>query len=957
MSNSSHVQSSVTHSPQKVHMRELVGQQSVADEEHMAVPNLLDDDQQTEINSHQVSSHEPPSSHSSPYETSVEETDTDFVLVDMLDGSHLPTKTERTIPEDLPCPADTQAILSLPPFPNQQSQFSDSSEQFSHARRKKNRSAKRRNALHDINHADTFLGLFPSSRPMLHQGSSAPNLTLNTGISTAIIPPRHVGDTTSVPIPIANNLNPSILARNNAPMYDSIHTHTDSYNWFYDENESDSSTSQSLRSPMTRLRRHNSDQFGKSFRPCEWGWRKPAQEDAIMPQEAWFYLAFIGALTFVIARFINKSSDAISENIIPFLASLPSTFFRNLGLRSEEWLFLYVDTMSLALFRGISLAVAYGFILKFTPYYGAGSGIPEMKCVLGGVLMPQMLNWKTLVGKMCGLIFALSSGISIGRLGPFIHMSCITASLVSKLSVFPELRDNTRFQLQALSAAMAAGVGATLGAPIGGTLLAIEIMVMYYYIHWLPMALYCSIMGYCFIIMFTSDETHAYFTTNANVDMQTNSFARVLVYIVFGALCGVIGAALVHFTTFMFRVRRRYFKNSTKGRTFLMLIMFAVLHTLLGCSLGGVLKKPQKEAVETLFSVGVAPSTQWLPRWWNFFPSEDVNSALALLVVLVLKFVLTGISLGLPIPAGTFMPIFEIGALFGRACGQWWHAVPFFSWLDPRATAIVGAAAVTTGTLHTTAVAVVMMELTREAIDILPLTLGVIVAYGVSKQLCSDLFSELIRVRGLPYLLGLRERYPGETKKFHEEAASEVAGSFMRRHFHFVTPLTTRAEIYEMLTKRGRPWILCAVLSDATSRRLWGTITQSCLWDIVKEDMQVETDGRHGKPEYGTFNASGRGIQRGMETVEFLRNFDPDIGHPLIDMGPMQVSYHTPFWKIATFFQMLSISQMWVVKDGMTVGYLSKADIISHSVKLERNAGRRRRYTSSLAIIREHDEK
>lgn len=728
-----------------------------------------------------------------------------------------------------------------------------------------------------------------------------------------------------------------------------------SYNWFDDDNES---YAPSMQSSFRSKHGKNLGRHKQNFRPNEWGWRRPAEEDAIMPTEAWFYLALIGVLTFLIALLVNLFSGVLSDYVIPFIASIPSACLRLfLGPWVNEWLTTYAYVFTLAITRGISLAIAFAFVLKFSPHYGAGSGIPEMKCVLGGVLMPQMLNWRTLVGKMCGLVFSLASSISIGRLGPFIHMSCITASLVAKLPVFPSLRENTRFQLQALSAAMAAGVGATFGAPIGGTMLAIEIMATYYYIHWLPMALYCSIMGYYFIVAFSSAETHAFFTTTATVDMRTDSFVQIFAYILLGALCGAIGAALVHFTKFAFNLRRHYFKNSKRWRTTAMLITFAAIHTIIGHSLGGILMQKQKAGVVDLFSIKMAPSERWLPGWWDFFPIEDINSALALSVVLVIKFLLTGLSLVMPVPAGTFMPIFEVGALFGRLYGQWWRAMPMFSWVDPRAMAIVGAAAVPTGALHTVSIAVVMMELTREAIDILPLTLGVIIAYGVSKQLCSDLFSELIRIRRLPYLLGLRERYPWETKQFYEEAAFEVAGSFMKRDFPFVTPHTTRAEIYEMLTKEGRPWTTCAVLSDKEKRRLWGTMSQSSLWDIVKEDMPVGPDGKYGEPEYGTFNASEHGALRGLETVDFLHNFNPDVGHALIDMGPMQVAYHTPFWKIATFFRMLSMSQMWVIMDGVTAGCVSKADVISHSVKLENKAKRKRRLEMNIEALRKHDEK
>lgn len=995
-------------------------------DEHASVPRWLVEEYQKR---HKPRTSQNPKSTAAPSNSHAQ--DTDFVLVDMLDGAHLPTKPKRTTPEDIPVSTNTQSIVSLPPVETQFVPVPESWETLSHAQRKAYRKAHRTRASIGANFSDelqrntispSVTQLFPPrssytlppsrstsnnhlsdtasqytstnpipiarpAKPPQPPGLSPPSgspilpttmspMTLRTWKTPPIsvsMAPSPINRTPIAPIPEDRDVQISIPADSATPLIapsmprvPSVASSTSqrgntqyrmgSYNWYDDENDS---YAPSVVTSSVRTRRYrNPDKLRQTFRPSVWGWRKPAEEDSIMPREAWFYLALIGAITFLTALVVNVSSSFLASIVVPAIASVPRFCLRlAFGSWVDNWLSHYVDIFSLALTRGLCLTVAFIFVLKMSPHYAAGSGIPEMKCVLGGVLMPQMLNWKTLAGKMCGLIFSLASGISIGRLGPFIHMSCITASVVSKLSLFPSLRENTRFQLQALSAAMAAGVGATFGAPIGGTLLAIELMATYYFIHWLPMALYCSIMGYYFIIVFSPFETRSYFSTNVHVNMRVDSIVQLFAYVLLGALCGAIGALLVHFTKFIFKLRRHYFKNSQPWRTVAMLIVFAATHTIIGQSLGGVLGSPQKPMVDALFTQKTAPSEQWLPMWRDFFSVEDINSALALLVVLIIKFILTGMSLVMPVPAGTFMPIFEIGALFGRLYGQGWRAMPIFNWVDPRAMAIVGAASVTTGALHTTSIAVVMMELTREAVDILPLTLGVITAYGVSKQLCSDLFSEFIRIRRLPYLLGLRERYPWETKQFYEDAAFEVAGSFMRKDFPYVTPYTTRAEIYDMLTKEGKPWIACAVLSDKESRRLWGTISQASLWDIVKEDMPVGPDGKYDEPEYGTFNASEEGALRGLETVDFLHNFNPDVGHALIDMGPMQVSFHTPFWKVATFIRMLSMSQMWVVMDGVTVGCVSKADVISHSLRLEMKAKRKRRIEMNMEALRRSDER
>ena len=49
---------------------------------------------------------------------------------------------------------------------------------------------------------------------------------------------------------------------------------------------------------------------------------------------------------------------------------------------------------------------------------------------MSGVVMPDMLSKKTLLSKVLGMTFMLSSGMSLGKEGPFVHIAgCIANSL------------------------------------------------------------------------------------------------------------------------------------------------------------------------------------------------------------------------------------------------------------------------------------------------------------------------------------------------------------------------------------------------------------------------------------------------------------------------------------------------------------------------------------------------
>ena len=58
-----------------------------------------------------------------------------------------------------------------------------------------------------------------------------------------------------------------------------------------------------------------------------------------------------------------------------------------------------------------------------------------MTAILNGLNLDNVLSWRTYVAKLIGLIAILMSGFSVGKEGPFIHLSAIIAdNLPYKLS-------------------------------------------------------------------------------------------------------------------------------------------------------------------------------------------------------------------------------------------------------------------------------------------------------------------------------------------------------------------------------------------------------------------------------------------------------------------------------------------------------------------------------------------
>ncbi|CAM9288352.1 unnamed protein product, partial [Hapterophycus canaliculatus] len=136
-----------------------------------------------------------------------------------------------------------------------------------------------------------------------------------------------------------------------------------------------------------------------------------------------------------------------------------------------------------------SLLTAGAFSMVWFQPWSNGSGIPETKCVLNGVSIPQARNnnriglgkkqvlaGSTLATKVIGVILGVASGLPIGKEGPMIHAGAAIGASIANVPGIPGLvefrNDRDRRDLAAMGTA--AGVAAAFHTPIGGVLFALE---------------------------------------------------------------------------------------------------------------------------------------------------------------------------------------------------------------------------------------------------------------------------------------------------------------------------------------------------------------------------------------------------------------------------------------------------------------------------------------------------
>ena len=136
-----------------------------------------------------------------------------------------------------------------------------------------------------------------------------------------------------------------------------------------------------------------------------------------------------------------------------------------------------------------------------------GSGIPEMKTVLSGVPIYRYFSFNAFVGKSLGIFAAIVSGASVGKVGPYVHLSCLICTRLMKSNYFEKIDNSTSMKTNMLSVACATGITFALGCPLGGVLFSIESTASIYMVSNLWKSFFSSVIC-CFITkIFYSDLT------------------------------------------------------------------------------------------------------------------------------------------------------------------------------------------------------------------------------------------------------------------------------------------------------------------------------------------------------------------------------------------------------------------------------------------------------------------
>lgn len=237
-----------------------------------------------------------------------------------------------------------------------------------------------------------------------------------------------------------------------------------------------------------------------------------------------------------------------------------------------------------------------------------------------------------------------------------------------------------------------------------------------------------------------------------------------------------------------------------------------------------------RDVVNEMFRNEVLSSNSWNQMGW-----------ITLLIYIIVKFTLTVLPCGMPLPCGIFTPIFTIGAVTGRLFGELIHIIFPNSQIYPAAYAVVGAASLTAASTHTVSTAVIVFELTGQLSHMLPVMLSVLVAYSIGGLFSCSIYDVLSQLSGIRVQPSISEL----------SLDARTAQSFMVSDVPFFTRSTTYQQAQELVDKYDTD--IFALCDDKSSKILLGAVSRKdielAMYRVLETEVVDTSDDEEEEEE------------------------------------------------------------------------------------------------------------
>ncbi|KAJ8917396.1 hypothetical protein NQ315_002420 [Exocentrus adspersus] len=493
--------------------------------------------------------------------------------------------------------------------------------------------------------------------------------------------------------------------------------------------------------------------------------------------EDWVFLAFLGIFVAIISYTVDKGIQMCTKARMWLFTELAEYMF-------AKWVAWICLPVCLILWDvGLTHLIApqaagtlptdstYPHLMLFEI---AGSGIPQLKTSLRGVFMKEFLTYKVLIAKWLGVTASIGSGMPVGKEGPLIHMSSIIVTKMSNaMSTFNQVFINESKKIEMLGAAWAVGVACTFNAPIGGVLFSVEITTAYYAVRNYWRGFFAAVWGattYRLLLVWIDGASTitVVFPTHFFVDFPYDPF-ELISFAILGLICGLGGSFYI-----WCKICYNRWANNTKFIKKIKQFNRFIYPGVIVLIISTVTWPP---GIGQFMAAQIAPGVQVKDLFSNFTWTKenltvdqmDVVSHwstkwsgiyTSLVVFFWYQFIFSILATSMPIPCGSFIPVFRAGAALGRIGGELMHLwfprgvryKGIVTQIMPGAYATIGAAAYTGAVTQTMSVCVILFEMTSQITHVIPLLISVLIANGISRLLVPSIYDLAIISKKLPYL-------------------------------------------------------------------------------------------------------------------------------------------------------------------------------------------------------------
>ncbi|XP_046707949.1 H(+)/Cl(-) exchange transporter 5 isoform X2 [Silurus meridionalis] len=593
--------------------------------------------------------------------------------------------------------------------------------------------------------------------------------------------------------------------------------------------------------------------------------------------------------------------------------------------------------------------LAVVLVRAFAPY-ACGSGIPEIKTILSGFIIRGYLGKWTLVIKTITLVLAVSSGLSLGKEGPLVHVACCCGNIFCHL--FTKYRKNEAKRREVLSAASAVGVSVAFGAPIGGVLFSLEEVSYYFPLKTLWRSFFAALVA-----AFTLRSINPFGNSQLvlfYVEFHTPwHLMELFPFVLLGIFGGLWGAFFIRAN--MAWCRRR--KNTRLGHYPVLEVVLVTLATALLAFPNDFTRMSGSHLISELFNDCSLLDSSQLCDYTSQVKGGAINNNLShganyssslydraagpgvytaiwqLALALLFKTLITVVTFGMKVPSGLFIPSMAVGAIAGRLLGIGMEQLAFYhhDWpifkgcssstkcITPGLYAMLGAAACLGGvTRMTVSLVVIMFELTGGLEYIVPLMAATMTSKWVADALGREgIYEAHIRLNGYPFL---------EPKDEFEHKTLAMDVMRPRRSDPSLSVLTQSGMSVEQVE---------AVIADTSYSGFPVVVSQESprlVGFVLRRDLVISID-------------SARLCQEGIVGASQVLFTEPTLTQPhggppslnlrsIMDLSPLAITDQTPMDITVDIFRKLGLRQCLVTQNGRLLGIITKKDILKHMAQM-----------------------